>query len=231
MERQPAPVVDELVPHAQAALLRLAEVVRVEDPRHALLDVDHDQAVVGVALGLQVRRVDDGQLGLVLLRFIALEVELLLHPGDVRVRGLDEEPRRRPELRIVADETVDLDHLLARDVGVLRLRPALRLVARDRLVLPVGLVRDEERRALRARGDLGRHVEVPVRRRARIGHLGCELLDFLGARVVDHPRGLGRAEQHLRQRSLLRRGRRCYPARNDSIRTSGRRSGSYSVLV
>ena len=211
MERQPAPVVDELVPHAQGALLRLAEVVRVEDPRHALLDVDHDQAVVGVALGLQVRRVDDGQLGLVLLRFVAVEVELLLHPGDVRVRGLDEEPRRRPELRIVADEAVDLDHLLPRDVGVLRLRPALRLVARDRLVLPVGLVRDEERRALGARGDLGRHVEVAVRRRARIGHLDCELLDFLGARVVDHPRGLGRAEQHLRQRSLLRREREMLP--------------------
>src|SRR4029079_19068318 len=67
VERNPASVVDELVPHPQAALLRLPEVVGVEDARHALLEVDGDQAVVRVALGLQVGRVDDRQLALELL--------------------------------------------------------------------------------------------------------------------------------------------------------------------
>src|SRR5216684_1237323 len=48
---------------SQPALLRLAEVVGVEDARDALVEVDHDQPVVREALRLQVRRVDDRQLG------------------------------------------------------------------------------------------------------------------------------------------------------------------------
>src|SRR6185369_11167304 len=48
VQRDPAAVVDELVPHPQAALLRLAEVVRVEDARHALLAVDLEQGVTRV---------------------------------------------------------------------------------------------------------------------------------------------------------------------------------------
>src|SRR5207247_1464540 len=85
VKRDTTAVVDELVPHPQAALLRLAEVVRVEDACYALLEVDGDQAVVRVAIRLQVRRVDDRQLGLALLPLFAREVELLLHPGDVRI--------------------------------------------------------------------------------------------------------------------------------------------------
>ena len=74
MKRLPAAVVDELVPHAKAALLRLAEVVGVEDPRRALFEVDGDQPVVGIALGLQVRRVDDGQLRLVIGLAVGIEL-------------------------------------------------------------------------------------------------------------------------------------------------------------
>jgi len=47
----PAAVVDELVPHPQDPLLRLAEVVRVEDAIHALLEVDEDQAVLRLPRG------------------------------------------------------------------------------------------------------------------------------------------------------------------------------------
>jgi hypothetical protein len=60
------------------------------------------------------------------------KVELLLHPGDVRVRCLDVEPGGRAELGVVADVAVDDDHLLVGDVLVLALRPALassRLIA------------------------------------------------------------------------------------------------------
>ena len=103
----------------------------------------------GIALGLQVRRVDDGQLGLVHV-VVGIEVELLLHPRDVRVRGLDVEARRRAEARVVPDVAVDHDHLLLGDVGVLRLGPLEAFLARDRLVLAVGLVGDDEGRALRA---------------------------------------------------------------------------------
>src|SRR5262249_10827128 len=91
VERDPAAVVDELVPHPQAALLRLAEVVRVEDSSDAALEVDGDQAVVRVPAGLEVRRVDDRQLGLELVAVVGCEVELLLHARDVRVGGLDVE--------------------------------------------------------------------------------------------------------------------------------------------
>src|SRR5438270_483605 len=82
-------VEDELVPHAQPALLRLAEVVGVAHARDATIEVDGDDTVVGIALDGQVGRVDDGQLGLEAVRVVDVEVELLLHPGDVRVRLLD----------------------------------------------------------------------------------------------------------------------------------------------
>src|SRR2546430_13830578 len=64
------------------------------------------------SLRLQIRRVDDGQLRLVDVP-VRVEVELLLHAGDVRVRGLDEESRRRAEVGVVADVAVDLHHLAA----------------------------------------------------------------------------------------------------------------------
>ena len=204
VQREPAAVVDELVPHAQAALLRLAEVVRVEDARHALLEVDRDQAVVGIALGLQVRRVDDGQLRFV-LSLGGSEVELLLHGGDVRVRGLDVEPCGRAEVRVVPDEAVDHDHVLIGDVRVLRLGPLVAFLARDRLVLPVGLVGDDVRRALRAGDDLGLDVQVPVPRRLRVRHLRRELFDLGRGRVLDHVGRLGQPEQHLRHGAILPR--------------------------
>jgi hypothetical protein len=144
VQGQAAAVVDELVPHPEPALLRLAEVVRVEDARHPQVEVDADEAVVGVALRLQVGRVDDGQLGLV-VGVVGVEVELLLHAGDIRVGRLDVEPGRHAEVRVDADPTVDLDHLLPGDVGVLHVRPLLRLFAGDCPLRSVGLVRDEER--------------------------------------------------------------------------------------
>ena len=126
VQRESAAVVDELVPHPQPALLRLPEVVGVEDPRHAVLEVDGDQSIVGVALGLEVGRVDDGQLRLELLVVGRREVELLLHTRDVRVGVLDVEPGGGAELGVVADVAVDHDHLLPGDVRVLPLRPSAR---------------------------------------------------------------------------------------------------------
>jgi hypothetical protein len=97
VEREAAAVVDELVPHPQAALLRLAEVVGVEDARDVVLEVDAISRSSGLPSAFEVRRVDDRQLGLeaLELRLGGRVVELLLHRGDVRVRLLDDEARRR----------------------------------------------------------------------------------------------------------------------------------------
>ena len=184
VQREAAAVVDELVPHPQAALLRLAEVVRVEDARDALLEVDGDQAVVRVAVGLEVRRVDDRQLGLDLLALRGREVELLLHAGDVRVRGFDVEARGRAEGGVVADVAVDLHHLAAGDVLVLLLRPLRGLVGRNRLVLAVRLVRDEVGGLLGPREHLGLDVEIAVPRLAGGHHLRGERLDLLRGGVL-----------------------------------------------
>ena len=70
VERQAAALVDELVPHPQAALLRLPEVVGVEDAGDVVLEIDGDQPLVGIALGLQVRRVDDGERRLEVLELL-----------------------------------------------------------------------------------------------------------------------------------------------------------------
>ena len=112
VQRQPALAVDDVVPHPQAALLRLTEVVGVEDTRDAVLEIDRDQPVVRVARGREVRRVDHLHLGLGAVG--ALEVELLLHAGDVRVGLLDREARGRAQLGVVADVAVDHDHIADR---------------------------------------------------------------------------------------------------------------------
>src|SRR5262249_36489743 len=59
VQRQAAAVVDDVVPHPQAALFRLTEVVGVEHPGDVAGQVDGDDAVVRVTAGGQVRRVDD----------------------------------------------------------------------------------------------------------------------------------------------------------------------------
>ena len=118
-----AALVDELVPHPQDPLLRLAEVVGVEDPVHALVEIDEDEPVVGPARRLEVRRVDDHELGLEGVRLLDREPELLLHSGDVRVRGLDVETHGDTKLGLRAEPAVEEDHLLLGDVGVLLVRP------------------------------------------------------------------------------------------------------------
>ena len=133
MQRQAAAIVHELVPHPQPALLRLAEVVRVEDAGDVQVEVDGDQPIVGVARRREPRRVHDHELGLEVGLGI-VEVEDVLHPGDVREGRLDEEPGRNAVLGVVADEAVDLDHGRLGDVGVLARRHAVPLVAVDRLV-------------------------------------------------------------------------------------------------
>ena len=120
MEREAALVVDDVVPHAQAALLRLTEVVGVQDASDVLVQVDRDDPVVGVATGLQAGRVDD--LHLRLFAVIAIEVEFLLHPRDVGVALLHEQAGGRAHVGVVADEAVDLDHVVLGDVGVLQRR-------------------------------------------------------------------------------------------------------------
>src|SRR5262249_11693908 len=59
VQRQAAAVVDDVVPHPQAAFFRLTEVVGVEHPGDVAGQVDGDDAVVRVTAGGQVRRVDD----------------------------------------------------------------------------------------------------------------------------------------------------------------------------
>ena len=134
MQGKPATVVDQLVPHPQAALLGLAKVVRVQDAGDVVLEVNRDQAVGWVALGLQARRIHNRQLWLEVLIAIQREVELLLHARDVGVGLFDDQAGRRAELWVVADVAIDHDHLLVFDVVVLDLRPLLALFAGDALV-------------------------------------------------------------------------------------------------
>jgi hypothetical protein len=185
VQRQAAALVDQAVPHAQAALLGLAEVVRLEHARDAGLEVDGDEPVRRPALGFQVRRVDDRQLGRVRL-VVEVEVELLLHARDVRVGGLDVQPRPGALGRIGADPALDQDHLLVGDVGVLDRRHALVVGARHDLVGADGLVGDQEGRALGPRQHACLHVHVADGGTARVRHLRREGLQPLGGRIAQH---------------------------------------------
>jgi hypothetical protein len=157
VHRQPAALVDQLVPHPQAPHLRLAEVVGAEDPGGPGVEVDRDQAVIGHPGRGQVGRVDDRELGRVVV--VLVEVQLLLHGGDVGVGLLHEQPRPGAELGVGADVALDQDHVLLGDVGVLLGRPLLGLGGRDR-GLGVGLVADEEGRLRKAGDDPGLIVDV-----------------------------------------------------------------------
>jgi hypothetical protein len=204
VQREAATVVDELVPHAQPALLRLAEVVGVAHARDAPLEVDRDDAVVRVALDGQVGRVDDGQLGLEGVRVVDVEVQLLLHAGDVGVGLLDVEARGGAELGVVADEAVDHDHVLTGDVLVLELGDPLALLAGDALLRArLGVVQHEEGRRLGPGKNLGLHVEVAVARLTGVRHLGRELLQLLGRRVHSHGFRIRQRGHLLRHRSRI----------------------------
>ena len=135
VEGQPPPVVDELVPHPEAALLGLAEVVGVDDTGDVALEVDRDDALFGVTHHCQVGRIDDGDLRLEVLAGVFRRVEEdLLHAGDVGVVQLDDEASRGPKLWDVADVAVDDEHLLLGDVLVLHLGETLGLSSTDALL-------------------------------------------------------------------------------------------------
>ena len=99
------------------------------------------------------------------------------------------------ELRVVADVAVDDDHLLVGDVFVLELGPALALLARDRLVLAVGLVGDDEGRGLRAARTSVWTLRFPKRVPRALGIRGelLELLASLDCRTCRPRQAAGRA--------------------------------------
>ncbi len=169
VHRQTALVVDDLVPHPQAALFGLAEVVGVEDAGDAVFEVDGDATFVGVAGSREVGRVDDSN-----LRFAAgaVEVEVLLHAGDVGVGALDYESRGRLHCLRIRDVAVDDDHRLAGDVFVLEAGDLLVLRAGHRLVPAMGLriVGHDIRRAGTARVDAGNDVHASAGRAPRVRH-------------------------------------------------------------
>ena len=192
VQRQSAALVDQAVPHAEEALLRLAEVVGVEDARDALLEVDDDQAVVRHARRLEVRRVDDDELGLERLGILDREQQLLLHAGDVRVRGLHEQADGRAQVGLRAQVAVDHDHLAVGDVGVLAVDPLGRVVASrscagcpgscSSLITKVEAVERETTRVSRFR--------FPNFVQRAFGILRRHLLELFGGRiVVDGGRG------------------------------------------
>src|SRR6185369_16908079 len=64
VEHEAALAEDLRVQHAEAALLRLAEIVAAEDAGHVAVDVDQDRAILVLALGRTARGVDDLELRL-----------------------------------------------------------------------------------------------------------------------------------------------------------------------
>jgi hypothetical protein len=148
VQRQAAAVVDDVVPHPQAALLRLTEVVGVEHPGDVGVQVDRDDAVVRVTGGGQVRRVDDRGVGLPAIRVVVLArrvVQLLLHPGHVGVGRLHDQPGAGAELRVRPDVAVHDDHVGAGDVGILLGGDAVVFRPGNRLLGCIGRILDYER--------------------------------------------------------------------------------------
>jgi hypothetical protein len=129
-------------------------------------------------------------------------------------RRLDVQPGGRAEVRVVPDVAVDHDHVLFGDVRVLRLSPLVAFLARDRLVLPVGLVRDDEGRALRARNDSVCTFRFPYAVGVAFGILAASALASAGEGFSITLGRVRQPEQHLRHESG------CYLARHESIRTS-----------
>src|SRR6516225_5776342 len=114
VQGQAAATIDDVVPHPQAALLGLAEVVRVEHAGDVGVQVDGDEPVVRVAGGGYAGRVDDGGVRHPGGRVVALPgrvVELVLHAGHVRVGRLHDQPGPGAEPRIGSDIAVDHDHV------------------------------------------------------------------------------------------------------------------------
>ena len=89
---------------------------------------------------------------------------------------------------VVADEAVDLDHLLVGDVGVLERRDPVPLVPVDRLVrVALGIVGDDERAAGGPRQHRRLDVHGSVVGRPRRGHALGQLVQLLLRDVAQYP--------------------------------------------
>src|SRR5206468_911561 len=127
------------------------EVVGVQDARDVRFAVADDGAVARVTGCLKVRCVDDGRNRRALIALFDRVEELLLHPGNVRVRCFDDEPRAGAELRIRADVAVDDEHVATADVFVLNARETAGFLARDGLRgNRIRIIRDDVGRRLAA---------------------------------------------------------------------------------
>src|SRR5262249_7140803 len=186
VQGQAAAVVDDVVPHPQAALLGLAEVVRVEHAGDVGVQVDGDEPVVGVAGGFGVGCVDDGGIrrprGRVVAGFDRV-VELLLHAGHVRVGRLHDQPRPGAELRIGSDIAVDHDHAGLSDIRVLDGRDAIIFGPGNGLPAGVGGRVDDVGGAGATRVDASLNVYVPELGERGVGH-------FLGQFAQPGRRGI-----------------------------------------
>ena len=187
VQGEPALLVDDVVPHPEATLLGLPEVIRMQDAGDVMVEIDRDHTIVRVSGRGQPRRVDDLYLGLATVA--SLEVELLLHPRDVRVALLHHEAGGRPHLRIVADEAVDHDHVVLGQVLVLEGGDLV--VLRTRHGLAAGLPFDDVGAARAPGQDRGLDVEVAELREAGFRHGFGEGPELLWGRVVEHLRHVG----------------------------------------
>ena len=185
MQREPTLVVGELVPHAQPALLGLAEVVAVEDASDPGVEVDRDHTIVRIPGRVKVGRVDHRQHGReIRSRLLGFKVQPVLHAGDVGIGRFDVQPRRDAVLGIVADVPVDDEHVLVVDVGILArgnlgaVGPAHRLVGV--LLGPVG---DHVGAGLASRDNLGLNVVVVELRVPCVGHPRRQLAQLRGGGV------------------------------------------------
>ena len=186
---EPARVVHLLVPHAEPALLRLTEIVGVEHPRDAGLEVDEDCPVAGIA-GRREIRCDDHR-DFRLLACGGRIVQVPLHARDVGVAGLDDQTGRREEARVVSDDPVEQHHILVADVRVLELGPLAAFLGCYglRRVL-MRTIRDDVCTFGAAGVDARLDVVVVVNRAPRIGHPGGELSKLISGRVLDQALGL-----------------------------------------
>ncbi len=184
---------DQLVPHPQSALFTLTEVIAVEDACYFVLEVDRDETIIGKAFSLEIRRIDDIELGAevcVLLRGRS-EVELLLHCRDIRIGLLDGKPGCGTSGRISTNKAIDYDHVLGLDVLVLKRCHFLCALEGDGLVtVRIGVVGDHEGRGLRACGNFNVDVVVPKFGLLCVWHRCNELTKSLSAWIPEYRLGL-----------------------------------------
>jgi hypothetical protein len=121
-----------------------------------------------------------------------MEVEELLHTGDVRIGALDDQAGGGLDLGGVGDIAVDDDHLLLGGVPFLHLDDAGVLFAGHRLVATVLLRRvSDDVGGGRAPGvDAGEDVVVAEDGGLSVLHLAGELAEVLVGGIVDERPGL-----------------------------------------